>query len=230
MGLTNFAFATPDFLSEFNRAYPGVNGKCTVCHTVPPKFNLYGKSVSEALNNTEDGLVTVALLKKLEDLDADGDGVSNITEIKQGSEPGNEASKAAVKQMGTGFGESVPKHSFHPALVHFPVALIAFAAFFEFWGRRKKMDAMRQASHWNLAAGLLLSVVTIATGIAAWLRGGFTLEGNLLFHLILASASVIISFVAYLQRQKPSYLLIVGLGAILVLAAGHWGGLMVYGE
>jgi hypothetical protein len=82
----------------------------------------------------------------------------------------------------------------------------------------------------NLGAGLLLSILTIITGVVAMLRLGYAIEGTMLFHLLLASASTILGLVAYSQRDKKSYLPILILCGLLVLVAGHFGGDLVYGS
>ena len=126
-----------------------------------------------------------------------------------------------------------------PAIIHFPIALITLAAIFEIIGtikNRKRRDEIEnlslyhKASTLNLGFGVLLAYGSIITGIAAWLRMGFTLEGNLLFHLILASTSAVLGTFAYLQRNRSSYLALVLLSGIIILIAGHLGGLMVHGS
>ena len=52
----------------------------------------------------------------------------------------------------------------------------------------------------------------------------------LLFHLILASTSAVLGTFAYSQRNRSSYLALVLLSGIIILIAGHLGGLMVHGS
>jgi hypothetical protein len=84
-----------------------------------------------------------------------------------------------------------------------------------------------------LLVGAYSSLIAIPTGVAAWLRIGFALEGNMLIHLLLAVvASLIMIGVAMWRRkgelESNAYWLALGLGAILIGAAGHFGAAMVY--
>jgi hypothetical protein len=77
------ASARPEFLELFLEQYPAVVGtrleSCNVCHTDPPRRNLYGTDFSVA------GRDFVAI----EPFDSDGDGFSNLTEITALTFPGN---------------------------------------------------------------------------------------------------------------------------------------------
>lgn len=221
------ALATPDILEDFKKASGNKNADCKVCHTKPPEKNPFGKAVNKALNGTNDGVLSKDVLALLSKEDSDGDGIPNRQEIEKGSLPGDATSKPADKPKPKPL---IPNHSFHPAVIHFPIALIAFSALFEFLAKRKKNDSLHQASVFNLAGGSILSLVSIATGITAWLRLGYRLEGTLLIHLLLASAGSIVGLVAWKTHAKPIYFILISLSAILLLAAGHWGGLMVYPE
>lgn len=224
------AFATPDILEDFKKATGKTNADCKVCHTKPPERNPFGKAVGKALNATNDGVLSKEVFALLAKEDADGDGVSNGEEIEKGSLPGDANSKPTPDASGPTAKPLVPNHSFHPAVIHFPIALIAFAALFEFLAKRKKSDTLHQASVYNVAGGSILSLVSIATGIAAWLRLGYRLEGTLLIHLILASTGSLVGLIAWKMNSKTAYFILIGLSAILLLAAGHWGGMMVYPE
>jgi uncharacterized membrane protein len=221
------ASATPDILEDFKKASGNTTADCKVCHTKPPEKNPFGKAVNAALNKTNDGVLSKDVLEQLSKEDSDGDGISNGEEVEKKSLPGDSNSKPAdpPKQR-----PLVPNHSFHPAVIHFPIALIAFAALFELFSKQKKNESLHQASVYNVAGGSILSFVSIATGIAAWLRLGYRLEGNLLIHLILASTGSLTGLIAWRMNSKPTYFILIGLSAILLLAAGHWGGLMVYPE
>lgn len=103
MLLATAAFALPPMFKTFETTYtPPKNGKlakakCVVCHTAPGKtaLNSYGKDLKEALKGSK--TLEAATLKAIEAKDSDGDGVSNIDEIKADSLPGDKASKPAKK-------------------------------------------------------------------------------------------------------------------------------------
>lgn len=93
------AWAFPPFLKTFTATYKVkpesalANASCATCHTSkenPKGLNPYGKDLQKVL---QDGKVTKASLAKVEKLDSDKDGVSNIQEIKAGTLPGNPKSK-----------------------------------------------------------------------------------------------------------------------------------------
>jgi len=237
--LSLIAQATPDILKEFKGLYNVKTADCIMCHLSPPKEprNPFGKAIEAGLNNTNDGLLTKAVMQEIEKQDSDGDGVSNIDEINSGSMPGDATSKPVPKTEVKPEEKSAlsvldgvaPKHSFHPALVHFPIALLAVAALLEVLGKHKPESPLHAASVINLALGLISALAALVTGVVAWLRLGYKIEGDLLIHLILASLSIVVGFAAYARREKPSYLILILVCGILVMVAGHFGGNMVYG-
>ncbi|HEX5855057.1 MAG TPA: thrombospondin type 3 repeat-containing protein [Thermoanaerobaculia bacterium] len=88
------ALAGVDAQKLMGTTYPGApKAKCGTCHTkaMPKKgdadVNAYGKALGTA---KKDGKFDFA---KIEKLDSDGDGVSNLDEIKKGTNPGDPASK-----------------------------------------------------------------------------------------------------------------------------------------
>jgi uncharacterized membrane protein len=227
------ASANPIILEKFKETYGKPKADCLVCHTQPPKRNEYGKAVEAALIQSGTTEITAKVFQAIEKSDADSDGVSNSDEIKADTMPGDAKSKPAQTANGVGnkveSTELIPKHSLHPAIIHFPIALLAVAALLQILSVRKSDEIYHKASVINLAIALICSIGAIISGIAAWLRLGYVLEGNLLIHLILASLSILIGLAAYLQREKPAYLWLIGASGALVLIAGHFGGTMVYG-
>jgi hypothetical protein len=95
--LTAAALARPEapegFCAVYEDAPACVAGavSCTQCHDTsgPPNFNAYGADLSGALDRSlsfEEALP--GALETIEDLDSDGDGLSNLEEIQAGSWPG----------------------------------------------------------------------------------------------------------------------------------------------
>lgn len=95
--------AIPQNISSFCEVYPdsprcqGGSVTCTSCHAIPPSLNSFGQDLIQALERFPDfqknpqgfqQYLRLGLLA-IEDMDSDGDGYSNIDEIKHGSEPGN---------------------------------------------------------------------------------------------------------------------------------------------
>lgn len=231
------AIATPDHLKAFEKITSS-KIDCSYCHLgKPPKRNPYGKAIETALGKTTDYVINAAMIQALDPADSDGDGVVNGDEIKAKTNPGDAKSKPAPPKAGEPApaeaseekSELVPKHSFHPALVHFPVALLIVAALFEVVGRKKKDDGLHSASVLCNGVGLIGSLFAAISGVIAWLRLGYVLEGTLLIHLVLAVLSTIAGVVAYVYRSKPAYVVIITISAILVGTAGHFGGELVFG-
>lgn len=217
---------------SFTPESAAAKAKCQVCHDgKPPKLNIFGKQVKPVL--PPDYTLTPAALEKVVASDADGDGVSNGDELKAGENPAVAAPKADAPAA-PATSELIPKHSMHPALAHFPLALWAVAAFFELFGRYKKQKLYHDVAVANLGLGLISSIVTIATGIAAMLRLGYwPLTANpMILHLVLASASTLIALAAWAQRKKEGleFPFFLCLSAGSVLLAGHFGGDMVFGQ
>ena len=88
------ALATMDLQKEFVKKYPESKIKCGSCHTkaMPKKgeagVNKFGTDLEKVKG--KDGAYDFA---KLEKMDSDGDGVSNLDELKKGTNPGDPASK-----------------------------------------------------------------------------------------------------------------------------------------
>ena len=95
--------ATLDNQKGFLAKYPDAKdkglGKCTTCHVKPlPKkedheLNAYGKDLKEKAVVDAKAEKKTYDFAKIESLDSDGDGVSNIDEIKKGTNPGDPKSK-----------------------------------------------------------------------------------------------------------------------------------------
>ena len=224
---------------SFTPESAAAKAKCQVCHDgKPPKLNIFGKQVKPVL--PPDYTLTPAALEKVAVLDADTDGVGNAAELALGTLPGKADQGTSIirnteqAESKTASSELIPKHSMHPALAHFPLALWAVAAFFELFGRYKKQKLYHDVAVANLGLGLISSIVTIATGIAAMLRLGYwPLTANpMILHLVLASASTLIALAAWAQRKKEGleFPFFLCLSAGSVLLAGHFGGDMVFGQ
>jgi hypothetical protein len=87
------AIATVDMQKQMVSKYPNSKPKCNTCHvnSKPKKndavVNAFGKDL---LATKKDGKYDFA---KIEKLDSDKDGVSNLDEMNKGTNPGDPASK-----------------------------------------------------------------------------------------------------------------------------------------
>jgi hypothetical protein len=85
------AQATPKIMRAFNTRYPEAKeklGNCTTCHTdTVPQMNFYGADLKKA----------GADFAKVDSLDSDGDGVTNMAEIAALTKPGDATSKPEAR-------------------------------------------------------------------------------------------------------------------------------------
>jgi len=91
------AMAYPGMVKDFNNHYKVSKtselgkARCAACHLKVSGggLNGYGKDLKAAGAKAK---ITPAVLKAVEAKDSDGDGINNITEIRNGSNPGSAAS------------------------------------------------------------------------------------------------------------------------------------------
>jgi len=100
MGLATVALAFPTFTKEFESTYKVEKGSalnkanCAVCHIgKSPKLNPYGQDLKKVMTEAKSKKLSADLLKKIENLDSDKDGVTNLAEIKADTLPGDAKSK-----------------------------------------------------------------------------------------------------------------------------------------
>ncbi|HEY3413028.1 MAG TPA: c-type cytochrome [Armatimonadota bacterium] len=92
--------ALPPFVGDFQKTYKVPAGSalakanCATCHIgMTPKLNPYGQDLKKAMATLKTKKLTADVLKKIEKLDSDKDGVKNGVEIKKGTLPGDPKSK-----------------------------------------------------------------------------------------------------------------------------------------
>ncbi len=89
VGCLATAYATSGLLTQFDTLY-GTAGtvldSCSTCHTSPPTLNPYGNDLANSGNN----------FQAIENLDSDGDGFTNLVEIRAGTNPGDPNSHPSV--------------------------------------------------------------------------------------------------------------------------------------
>ena len=250
------AWGRPEFLTVFRQTYviksgtPLDQAKCVTCHVAagPPERNSFGAALKHILDAAHTKTLTPEILHQLDAQDCDGDGWSSGAEIRAGTLPGDPTSfpagtpgpvKSGVANHASAPPPMIPLHSFHPIIVHFPIALFLFGGFLEAWGMWKRRLALREAGFVCLSGASVTSFAAIATGLTAMYRNGFALRGMVLTHLVLAlSASLGMALTALLgwsavragrPRDSRVYWVVLFISLALVGLAGHWGGLLVYG-
>jgi uncharacterized membrane protein len=128
----------------------------------------------------------------------------------------------------------------HGATVHFPIALVLCSGVLDllgflfpaFAGRR----GLHAAAHWTLLLGALGTVPAVASGLAMS-KGVMLGHGLVRFHhlFVWPAFALIVGLAAWrvlgtdpVERRMPaSYLVVVGIAAVLVTGAGYWGGEMM---
>lgn len=96
------AYSNPESVQIFCQKYESSTfcvdqeKACVACHSGPPSLNSYGAAISAEVGGDLANQLFAAL-DKLEDLDSDGDGVSNKSEILANSHPGNADIKPAAE-------------------------------------------------------------------------------------------------------------------------------------
>ena len=244
------ALGRPDFEREFLRAVRPEAGSalgsahCGVCHAgVPPNLNLYGIALQSALRNSSARGITDAVIARTADLDSDGDGFANSSELKSGTLPGdpnsNSKALATAANGGSTIDLFVPGHSFHPLIIHFSVALLVFGAILEIAGARGGRPEWRSAGFVNVLAAALVSPVAVISGVAALFRESLPLDGVALLHLGLGSASTLAVILTALRgvvenrggrgRNSRLYWTLLVVAVFAVSAAGHFGSILVFG-
>ena len=96
--------ARPGFVPILTKTYPANAGplqqrSCINCHVSMSNLqrNAYGKEIETAMDSAKASDLTPAILHQVENMDAAGDGVTNLTRIKEGLPPaGTPASKGKV--------------------------------------------------------------------------------------------------------------------------------------
>ena len=130
------------------------------------------------------------------------------------------------------------KHAQHVVLIHFPMALFIAGVTFDFLAQWTKRQFLAAAAYCNLLAAAVVTVPVLITGVLAWQwqLEGQRLQGILLMHLVLGSASSLLIWivcVVHVRAQRkvggalPSYRLpIEAAGVALVTLTGHLGGFL----
>lgn len=240
MCLALSATATPDRMKSFHSVIPHrgtthiEDTKCMTCHVRPPRFNDFGRAVHDELKRTGQRLVTAQTLAALAKLDSDKDGFTNEQEWTADTLPGDPTDHpAGTEKEEEHEGGGFPDHAFHPALVHFPIALFIFGAIMDILGWKKNSASMRDAAGPCLLWGALSCLVVVPTGLTAFFMQKLAWSGAPLTHFICAVTALVLMITAVLMRRagkrdEMTYIAVVALAAIAVGVAGHFGSVLVF--
>jgi len=155
------ALASPGYLSVFNSKYNTSGTRlntCRVCHTTGTNLNLYGMDMSDQTGTIEQRLINIELF------DSDGDGFSNIDEIKDLTFPGDPADTPSPAVTPEAPGLMI-------FLIIFLAALLLIVAYIS--RQMKELDLRK----WHRNVGIVLApllVLQAVSGVflsAEWLLG-----------------------------------------------------------
>ncbi|MFM9873883.1 MAG: hypothetical protein ACKVQS_10520 [Fimbriimonadaceae bacterium] len=128
-----------------------------------------------------------------------------------------------------------PEHGFHQLLVHFLIALFNFGALLEAIGQAKKNDLALKATGWSLLASALMTLATVPTGFVIFFNFGYSWQGIVLTHAILAGVSTVLMLTTAIGKVRKiptsafSHILL-AVAKIKVAATGHYRGQLIYGQ
>jgi uncharacterized membrane protein len=245
------AQAEPEFLDTFTAKYHIKdnsnlgNASCGICHVSESdyKFNPYGKQLTNYLTEHNQKVVTDSVLTAVETLDANGDGVSNLDSIKADKLPGaavaGAKSSPAAPEAAAPPAPLIPKNVFHPAIVHFPIALLIAGLLLDLVGLIRKNDTFLRAGWYNLVMAAVTSLGAVASGLLAMTFMKLPYKGLIFEHLELALGATVLMWIMVFLRvhrhekmQIPLRVVyyVLATGAFLAISmAGHLGGQFVYG-
>lgn len=244
-------WATPEEMERFHKVVelkPSsklFKADCMTCHLEVPAHNSFGKDVKGLIKDSGQTGLSVELWSRLAKLDSDKDGWSNGEEVLADTLPGNAAdhpvgvaasqTTSSPQQRGTIIDQLLPRHSLHPVVIHFPIALFLFGVAFELIGTKKRDSVLRQTGWWGLLLGTVSTAIAIPTGVAVLVRSGYSWSGPALTHAVIAGTATALMISTTLWRregeiQSKTYFALLLLAAIAVALAGHFGGQLVYGN
>lgn len=168
----------------------------------------------------------------------DEDDVEEVEDVEE-----VRAEPAAASPSTPGLSDALGR--FHPVLVHFPIAWLLLALMAELWAllRRSARELVARASPWLLLLTTLAAVPVVVTGLlraASQSGAAAEVQARVLLHRNLGLATlgavlVAVSLRLVLRRRLSLGFRLLYLGAlagaaVLVVIAGHLGGVLVHGE
>ncbi|MEX2243951.1 MAG: DUF2231 domain-containing protein [Fimbriimonadaceae bacterium] len=240
------------FLSNYKLNEDAAFGdkSCGICHVSDSDFafNPYGKDMRKALTDVGATDLDSALLVSLEGLDSDGDGTLNGMEIEGRTFPGDPTSggdpgtvtptaDAAPEKKASRFP---PKNAFHPAIVHFPIALFIGGLILDFLGMLRKNKTLLAAGWYCIVMAAIASVGAIISGVGAMALLKLPYRGLIFDHLTFAIGSAVVMWIMVALRVdrhenmnvrlRIAYYFLAVACLLMISWAGHLGGVFVYGE
>ncbi|MDR3691419.1 MAG: DUF2231 domain-containing protein [Fimbriimonas sp.] len=253
MSIAGSVFAKSEFLDLFMTTYKindsSVLGQkaCLICHQTEDdytKMTPYGRDLKKGLADAGTDTLNVDILKTVSKLDSNGTGKTNLEKIEAGISPGEPAPAGANNPPTPPAPPKpksiIPKNGFHPAVVHFPIALFIGGLFLDALGLIRKNRHLLLAGWYNILMATVTSFGGMATGLLAMYVQKVPFRGLILTHLFLAVISVLMMVMMVGLRvdrhekmhlpTRIAYYILATLCFVLISYAGHLGGAFVYGE
>lgn len=221
---------------------------CATCHVSDSDFGLnpYGKDLAKAMADQNQKTVTPVILALIDTFDSDGDGKSNADELAAGELPGD-PNGAAADTAATSGAEApkkqkglIPKNGYHPAIVHFPIALLIAGLLLDLAGLIRKDTRLLFAGWYNLVLGALTSLAALASGFLAMSLMKLPFKGIIYEHMLYGIGVTIVMWMMVALRvhrhekmqvsSRIAYYALALAAFLMVSWAGHLGGVFVYGE
>lgn len=123
---------------------------------------------------------------------------------------------------------------FHPLIVHLPIGILVIAALIEFFARKPRFAALREANGFILFWGAISATFACVAGYMLSLSGGYEPDA-LDTHALLGYAVAGTAWLAYLLKRsrglvRKAYVPVFAASVLLISAAGHFGGNLTHGS
>ncbi|MBS1717377.1 MAG: hypothetical protein JSS72_06570 [Armatimonadetes bacterium] len=244
--------AKPEFLDIFQKKYSVKDSSklgtlsCAICHVSEEDYSLnpYGRQLKGKLAELGKENMDEGVLASVETLSATNDGSSNLDHIKKDLPPGVSTAANSAPETPpphkSWWSQVFGKNAFHPAIVHFPIALLITGLALDFVGMVRKQKTLLYAGWYNLAAAALTALGGLASGFAALVLLKVPWKGIIYKHSLAAIFVTVLMWVMVAVRvhkhdemkpaQRVIYYVLAAVAFVVIAWAGHVGGSFVYGD